>query len=58
MKEMKKRNIGKKKLVIKTKYKGNNSPTPREESEDYISQYIKRQRLEKLNLSTYGDDLL
>ena len=49
-----------KKQVIKTKSKEIVNPnTDLEVSEEaYISERIKRQRLEKLCFKTYGDDLL
>ena len=59
---MKEKKIKKKekKQVIKTNRIGNETPTfeNHQENEGNISNFVKRQRLEKLCFKTYGDDLL
>lgn len=57
---MKEKELEIKKKQMKPKAKENESPpkSRQEFKEANISEYIKHQRLEKLNLSIYGDDLL
>ena len=59
MKKMKRKKVSKKRLVIETKSKGNDSPTLRQECKDYTSlDYYNDNKLKKLSFRIYGDDLL